>query len=440
MHRRAALFLLPSIGSIARAGPSAGGPPRMEWGAAVDLARGKGVRGPWRQNESRYDFVDDPAVAMAPDGTALVAWVDQARKAVRVQRRGAGGGTASDPVELAGEPDAFSWLPRLAIAPDDPGSVCALWQEIVFSGGSHGGEMMLARSGDGGRSFAAPLNLSSSRGGDGKGRVTPEIWHNGSYDLLAAPQGRVHAAWTEYGGSLWLAHSTDGGRSFGSPRRVAGGPGEQPARAPALALADDGALLLAWTHGDDPGADIQVARAGDGAAFAAPIRIGPSPAYSDAPRLAVDGQGVVHLVWGESEGAPFQTQRILYARSGDGGRSFEAPRTLTATLPPPSVSAGYPSLGVDARGRVYVLAELQHDPRQPPRGLGLCVSADGGGQFQPMALVPHSADPQGGFNGSSQGLLVPKLAVNAKGDIAVVNSALRPGSHSRVWLVRGRLR
>lgn len=440
MHRRALLLLLSAPALASRAGDPAGGAPALQWQAPVDLALGPGVRGPWRQNDSRYDFVDDPAVALAPDGSAVVAWVEQARKALRVQRRGADGGALSEPVEVSRQPATFSWLPRLALAPGDPAVVVALWQEIIFSGGSHGGEMMLARSGDGGRSFAAPLNLSSSPGGEGKGRITPEVWHNGSHDLLAAPGGRLAAAWTEYEGTLWLAHSRDGGRSFAAPRAIAGGAGQAPVRAPSLALAPDGALLLAWTQGDRPGADIHVARAADGERFAEPVVAARSAGYSDAPRLAVDGRGVVHLAWGESEGAPLQRQRILHARSRDGGRRFEAPRTVTAGLPPPYASAGYPSLALDGRDTVYVLAELQENPRQRPRALGLGVSSDGGGHFTPMAVVPHSRDPHGGFNGSSQGLLIPKLAVNAAGELAIVNSSLREGSHSRVWLLRGRLR
>jgi hypothetical protein len=49
-------------------------------------------------------------------------------------------------------------------------------------------------------------------------------------------------------------------------------------------------------------------------------------------------------------------------------------------------------------------------------------------------------DPAGGFNGSTQGLLMRKLAVRADGEIAVVNSAVKIGSHSRVWLMSGTLR
>lgn len=411
----------------------------VQWSAPVELARGAGVRGPWRQNDSRYDFVDDPALALAADGSLLVAWVDQARKAVMVQRRGAGGQPASPPAEVAGAPHAFSWIPRLAVAPDAPQRVLLLWQEILFSGGSHGGEMMLARSDDGGRSFSVPANLSSSQGGDGKGRVTPEYWHNGSYDLLAAPGGRVFAAWTEYDGPLWVARSVDGGEIFSRPVRVAGGRGERPARAPAMTMTRDGALLLAWTDGDHPMADLRLARSTDGGASFRLLGTVGLPGYSDAPRLATEREGVVHLVWSESEGGPLRRQRVHHARSQDGGRSWEPPRTVMDELPDGFVSAGFPSLAIDSHGAVLVLAELQEDLKQSPRGLALALSSDGGDSFGAPQLVPHSRDPGGGFNGSSQGLLVPKLAVNARGDVAVVNSALREGSHSRVWLMRGRL-
>jgi hypothetical protein len=410
----------------------------VRWQPAVELARGPGVRGPWQQNESRYDFVDDPSVALAEDGSLVVAWVDQARKAVLVQRRARDGAPAAAPVEVDRQPHTFSWIPRLAVAPDVPQHVLVLWQEIIFSGGSHAGEMMFARSGDGGRTFSPPLNLSRSRGGDGKGRINPAYWHNGSYDLAAGAGRRVYAAWTEYEGALWFSTSADGGLNFSAPRQLAGGRGQRPARAPSLAVGPRGEVYLAWTTGDDPGADIHVARSEDfGATFTSAQAVAPSPAYSDAPRLAVDARGVLHLAYAESDGAPLQRQRVLYLRSTDGARTFEPPRVLTQTLPRPYVSAGYPSLAVDRQTGVYVLWELQDDPGKRPRALGMAVSWNGGNGFSEAGVVPQSSDPAGGYNGSSQGLLVNKLSVNARGDIAVVNSSLREGSHSRVWLMRG---
>ena len=52
----------------------------------------------------------------------------------------------------------FSWLPRMRSRPAIERSV-VLWQEIIFSGGSHGGEILFARSNDGGRTSASHESL-----------------------------------------------------------------------------------------------------------------------------------------------------------------------------------------------------------------------------------------------------------------------------------------
>jgi hypothetical protein len=255
---------------------------------------------------------------------------------------------------------------------------------------------------------------------------------------VAGPKGTLYATWTEYDGPLWFSRSTDGGKSFSRPMRIAGQGAAAVARAPALALAPDGALHLAWTLGDNDAADIHLAKSTDGGAtFGKPRLLAPSRSYSDAPKLAVDGKGVVHLVYAESAGGPFARYRIHHARSLDGGRSFSEPRDISSPMPDGFTSAAFPSLGVDARGHVYVLWELFPDPKQPPRGLALAVSRDQGGSFAPPAVVPGSIDPAGGSNGGSQGLLMRKLAVNADGALAVVNSSFKQDARSRVWLMRG---
>ena len=430
----AASFLWPAASGAERL-PS----PPLEWQAPLDLATGRGERGRWQQNDSRYDFVDDPSVALSERGEAVVAWVDQAKKDVFLQRFSAEGrGLLSEPADVSRSPATFSWLPRVAMVPGAPDKLLVAWQEIIFSGGSHGGDILFARSDDGGRSFSAPLNLSASVAGDGKGRISRDVWHNGSFDLVAGPGGQVHVAWTEYEGRLWSSRSVDGGKTFSIPLRIAGG-AATPARAPSLALGVDGALYLAWTVGENSGADIQLAKSVDGGrTFSHPRTVAPSRTHSDAPKLVVDGAGVLHLVYAESSGGPAAGYHIRYASSSDGGRSFTPSRSISAALPANARSAAYPHLAVDGRQRLYVLAELYEHPRQPPRGLALMVSPDGGKNFASSVPVPGSADPAGGFNGSSQGLLMRKLAVNRSGAVAIVNSSLKPAAHSRVWLVRGR--
>jgi len=184
-------------------------------------------------------------------------------------------------------------------------------------------------------------------------------------------------------------------------------------------------VYLAWTVGDDGSADIRVARSEDGGAtFAKPLIVERTAAYSDAPKLALQGE-TLHLVYAENRG-------IRYTRSHDRAASFAAPRRLARR------DAGFPSLDVDRHGSVYIVWERFAEHRHRPRGLVFTVSRDSGRRFTPPALVPQSADPHGRWNGSFQGLLMKKLAVNGHGTLAVVNSALKDGDSSRVWLVRAR--
>ena len=414
----------------------------IRWQPPVEIARGAGERGACQQNESRYDFVDDPVVAWSPRGELAVAWVDQRRKAVLLQRHAPDGRVLSAaPVDVSRHPLTFSWLPRLAWAPDDAERLHLLWQEIIFSGGSHGGEILFAVSNDGARSFASPVNLSRSREGDGKGRMSRDVWHNGSLDVAAAPGGVVFTAWTEYDGRLWFARSTDGGRNFSSRLLVAGGPPAPPARAPALAVGAHGAVALAWATGDDPAGDIWIALSSDaGRSFGAQRPVAVTPGYSDAPKLSFDARGLLHLVHAESRGGPFDRSSIRHLRSVDGGRTFGPAREISSPLPDGYASAAFPALGIDDRGRVVVVWELlRGSGRAAPYGLAIAASADGE-QFSAPQTIPGSVDPSGGFNGSTQGLLMNKLAVRADGEIAVVNSAVKIGSHSRVWLLRGTVR
>jgi hypothetical protein len=411
--------------------PAAGSTHPVVWRGVTNVAVGAAEVGPWRQNESRWDYVDDPTVAIDEQGEIAVAWVDQARKDVLFQRLSADGASRGQPVNVSRTPEIFSWLPRIALAPDDRKRVFILWQEIIFSGGSHGGDILFARSEDGGSTFSQPLNLSRSIAGDGKGRINRHIWHNGSLDLAAGPGGALYAAWTEYEGALWLSRSSDGGRRFERPRRVAGSHRE-PARGPSLALGPGRSVHLAWTVGDDPSADIRVARSTDGgAAFAEPRIVAPSEDYSDAPKIAVGSGGVLHLVYGESTGGPFGPYHVRYTRSTDGGRTFEPPRDISGP------GAGFPGLRLDDRGDVYVMWEVFPQVHLSPRGLALTVSRDGGRSFGEPRAVPESADPAGGWNGSRQGLLMSKLAVNRRGDLAIVNSSFAERQRSRVWLIRG---
>jgi hypothetical protein len=427
----AALNALPATG---HADPSA-----VTWDEKLEVASGNGNRGPWRMNESEFDYVDDPTVAINEQGFVGVAWVDQPRQDIFFQIYGPDGKARLETaVNVSGSPRIFSWLPRMVMASGDASDVYVLWQEIVFSGGTHGGEIFFARSTDGGRTFGDAVNLSNTIAGDGKGRLTARYWHNGSLDLVMGPRGDLYAAWTEYEGKLWFSRSTDRGNSFSDPLRIAGGQGAKPARGPSLAIGAEGAVYLAWTVGEDKAANIHFAKSVDhGRSFSAPRVVFESDGHADAPKIAVDGRGTVHLVYAESPAGPFERYHIRYAQLNDGEHVAEEPREISSPQAEQFESASFPALGLDREGNIYVTWELFPGRRGYPQGLGFTSSSDGGRTFASPSVIPGSVDPALGVNGSQQGLLMRKLAVNGAGALAVVNSTFKRNQASRIWLIRG---
>jgi hypothetical protein len=424
------------------AAPAAGqaDPSGVTWNEKVDVVSGGGYKGRWQMNESAFHYVDDPTVAINEQNLVAVAWVDQTRQDIFFQLYEPDGKTRFDaPVNVSNTPGIFSWLPRMVISSGDANEVYVLWQEIVFSGGSHGGEILFARSTDGGKTFSEAVNLSNSIAGDGKGRLTGRYWHNGSLDLAMDPRGDLYAAWTEYEGNLWFSRSTDGGGSFSKPLRISDGGDAKPARGPALAVAAGGAVHLAWTVGEDESADIRLATSGDhGQSFGAPRIATESDGHSDAPKIAVDGEGTIHLVYGESPGGPFKSYHIGYTRSTDGGRRFEEPREISGPQAKQFASVNFPDLSLDGEDNIYMIWNLFPRRGDFPRGLGFTYSSDGGRTFASPSVVPDSADPALGINGSLQGLLMRKLGVNRAGAVAVVSSTFKKNEASRIWLIRGK--
>jgi hypothetical protein len=408
------------------------------WEKRIQVASGEAQRGPWAMNDSDYRWVDDPSVDVWSSGDIAVAWVDQSRKDIFFERYGADGQRRFEqPSGVSRSPETFSWLPRVVVNPEEPNQVYILWQEIVFSGGSHGGEIFFASSSDGGRTFSQPENLSRSKAGDGKGRLDRDVWDNGSLDLARSASGDLYAAWTEYESTLWLRRSTDRGKSFAPALRVGGGHAA-PARGPSLAVAGH-AVHVAWAVGENRAADIQLASSDDrGDAFGPARAVCESAGHSDAPKIAADRQGTVHLVFAESRDDSRSAYDIRYSRWKQGSTGFEPCRMVPGSQTANGASAHYPHLAVD-RGRSVFLLWEQYTERYPrPQGLAFTYSPDGGDHFHPPSVMSNISAPALGFNGSQQGLLTKKLAVGSAGLIAIVNSTFQPDMASHVWLLRGR--
>lgn len=236
------------------------------------LDGGRSFEAPLRINEDRPISHSFEGLAVAPDGTVLVAWIDTREGddkprtwLARVVDRGAR-------VEhLARLDDAETCVCcRIDVAAGPKNAVAVLWRK-VFPGSVR--DMVVGVSRDGGRTFPAPTLVH-----DDRWHITACPHRGGNVALDG--QGRVYAAWyTEgrEGTPDMLFGVSENGRRFGTPRHLHTAPGTIP----------------------------------------------------DHVRLAVDARGRAVVVWEDMTAA---RRRVLMRYSTDGGRTLSRVQTLSSVV------------------------------------------------------------------------------------------------------------
>jgi hypothetical protein len=162
------------------------------------------------------------------------------------------------------------------------------------------------------------------------------------------------------GYSAELDRSTDGGRTW-STTALPLPPGLNRPYAPDAAFAPDGTLYVTYVdlqgNGNAP-ADLWIAKSTDGGrTLSAPIRIAGRLAFQ--ARLAVDHSGTVYVTWLQGGSAGFLSllgppSPIVVSRSTDGGRTFSHPIQVSD---PSRALVGAATPVIDSRGRLVVLYE-----------------------------------------------------------------------------------
>lgn len=248
---------------------------------------------------------------------------------------------------------------------------------------SAGGQVWVARSGDRGHSFSAPVPVSGAPATiDDNGEARPK---------LAVTKDRIAVVYAlrrdkAYNGKVMLATSTDG-RSFAPPRPVTADGTSQ--RFEALAFTPSGELVIGWTDkrgqaaakkAGTPyaGAALAIAWSHDGGATLADARIVQDHACECCRLGLVAGEGRAVVMW-----------RQVFA----GGIRDHAIATLTrdgAAGPPRRVSVDDwkidacphhgPSLALGPGGSLHAAWFTEGRARQ---GLFLARSTDDGATFSP---------------------------------------------------------
>ena len=216
-----------------------------------------------------------------------------------------------------------------------------------------------------GASWSGPNDVLVSIHGDVAHLPVVALGSNGSVHLLWNDYHAIYASYASPEKLPWLA------TSWSEPVRV-GGLQEGDVYWPDL-VADPSGILHAvwdeWNFGDPnldplnhPATEIYYSRSIDGGqtwSERSNVSQGNGWAMSRRARVAVDSQGIVHVVWTDfpDSSQDIQIEGIYYARSTDGGLSWSLPLRLTQPLEDGQrgYGAGHPAIAVDAHDRVHVV-------------------------------------------------------------------------------------
>lgn len=277
-------------------------------------------------------------------------------------------------------------------------------------------------------------------------RLSPEEADAAEPAVAAGPDGAAYVVWAEHRAGreadVMLARLDGEGRPTGQPARVNPRAGEVAAwhgDPPSDAVADDGAVYVAWSARDGEGHAntlyLSASRDG-GRSFLPPSKVNDdrAPAVHGMDSLAVAPGGRVYVAWldgrnvappvqgrmGKAHGGAESNREVYFSFSSDGGRTFSPNKRVAAEACPCCKTA----LAATPDGRVYVgwRQVLPGDFRH----IALASSPDGGRTFTEPVVV---SDDRWMLNGCA--VSGPSLAVGSNGVVRVLwytaGEAGRPG-------------
>jgi hypothetical protein len=276
----------------------------------------------------------DPHVAVAPDGTATVAWVRSDGSSLLVQaRRIAPDGTPEAGTKNLSQTGRDASAPQLTVAAD--GTATVVWQR--FDGFNY---LVQERRLDpaGNRIPPDSVNVLSASGADA---VEPQV--------AAGPAGIATVVWSRYtstGAAVEARRIEASGAPAGATAVLS--PAERNAVQPRVATSADGGAAVVWTVSEGGHTLIQGLRLDPlGNPLSLPLLLSAAGRDAVEPDLAVGPDGTATAVWERFDGAAFVIQgRHLLA---DG--SLAAPVDLSAT----GADAAEPGVAVSPGGAATVL-------------------------------------------------------------------------------------
>ena len=263
------------------------------------LEDGSGAFTPTRTLNEVKDTARFPTVELGPAGPFLVTWIDRQQdsptpRAIVMARLDAQGGVMGHSYKV-GE-NACDCC-RLGVAFADRGRTVYIAHREVTKDNIR--NHVLRTSTDGGLTFGPPVTISDDGWQTGCPHSGPTIAVDG--------RGYIHATWftqgrTESEAGVYYAVSRDDGRSF-APRVLVHGNTAPEVLHTTLAVRNDGTVYLAWDNLDESRRSQIFVRtlAPDGVTWSPVQQISQARENARRPSIALSSDAL-HVAWTESEG------------------------------------------------------------------------------------------------------------------------------------------
>jgi hypothetical protein len=315
-----------------------------------------------------------------------------------------GGETFGSPVNVS-DNELDSSLPQIALS--TTGTIYVVWQDLSFGNS----EIFFSSSTDGGSTFGTPINVSNNDESSSNARI------------VATGDARLYVAWQDSQSGttdIYVATSTDGGSTFGTPINVSNN--ELGSSLPQIAVSGSGDsndhVHITWQDQTPGNQDILATTSTDGGStFGTPINVSNMEGASQSPRIAIapDNADAIHLVWHDSVSG---TSDIYISTSTDGGSTFGTPIDVSNTADNISTNG---RIAVFESDNIFVTwQELTDDNGNE---IFFTSSTDGGSTFGGSLDLSNTADSstnlQMGLSSGGALHVVWQDATSGGGDILI---------------------
>jgi hypothetical protein len=329
----------------------------------------------------------DPAVAVGPDGDAVVVWSSvrhdggRTRQIVLAVTRDAGG-RWSAPIAISDDSEiALSFQPEVVV--DGDGTATAIWSEETGEAA-----VLRTRTRPRGGAWGPPVDLTDRFVG----------WEP---QLAVDPHDNVTAVWNwrnvpEHGSGIIQSKFRPAGGAWSADPVDLSDDGES-ALEPQLAVDPDGRAVAVWYSytGDD--SVVRAARRTAQGEWGLPVDLSGDDPAALLPHVAIDSHGTATAVWESHDDAG----RIMRASTSVAGESWSNPVDISVRDGGPW-SGGFPQVAADREGDVTAIWEAWYPDRfsivQAARreaGSGWGPPVDLGKSNGVIERRPIAVDPRG---------------------------------------------